>query len=49
MTEGKHPEDPEQDLDEAELAEDLEIKDAEEADAIQGGASFDKQVFKDVS
>ncbi len=35
MTEHEHDETP--DVDEAALAEDLEIKDAEEADTIKGG------------
>lgn len=42
MAEGKdtHDQDTAHDPEDAELAQDLEIKDAEDADAVVGGATF---------
>jgi hypothetical protein len=46
MTDPKHEGESDESADEAALAEDLEIKDGEEADAIKGGAAFKIDTIK---
>lgn len=42
MTDDKAKPDQDEALDDADVTEDLEIKDAEEADAVKGGSTFQK-------
>lgn len=47
MTDEKRQQDEKQDLHEADLDQDLEIKDAEDADAVKGGADFKSSIKLD--